>query len=260
MVPHTDDGRVLFVIPWHERCLVGTTDEKAPEPILEPRATDDEIEFILRNAARYLDRDPERSDVLSVFAGLRPLVKHEGQATKKISREHEVIVSAVAAWSRSSVGKWTTYRKMAEDVMDSAIDVGALDRASCVTEELHLRGWLDREDPAMPQENWLRVYGADAVEVMSACDELDRGHEKLDERLALSSWCRFPCCSIMNWHEPWKMCWRGALERCCSMQRGPVKLPKMWRASWPQSSGRDAKWASEQAASFRGAGYWYQLG
>ncbi|MBG83584.1 MAG: FAD-dependent oxidoreductase [Phycisphaerae bacterium] len=182
MVPHTDDGRILFVIPWHERCLVGTTDEKAPEPVLEPRATEEEIDFILRNAARYLARDPKREDVLSVFAGLRPLVKHEGQATKKISREHEVLISRGGLVTIIG-GKWTTYRRMAEDVMEAAIDVGVLERKPCVTASLHLRGWLDREDPAMPKENWLRVYGADAVEVMSVCDEVERGHDKLHERL-----------------------------------------------------------------------------
>lgn len=182
MVPHTDDGRVLFVIPWHERCLVGTTDTLAPEPCMEPRATDEEIEFILRNAARYLDRDPTRADILCVFAGLRPLVRHEDQATKKISREHEVLVSAHGLVSIIG-GKWTTYRKMADDVMDHAIDVGGLDRSACVTESLRLRGWLDREDAAMPEQNWLRVYGADAAEVMAVCDEVERGHEVLHERL-----------------------------------------------------------------------------
>ncbi len=182
MVPHTDDGRVLFVIPWHERCLVGTTDEQAPEPILEPRATDEEVEFILRNAARYLSRDPERSDVLSVFAGLRPLVRHEGQETKQISREHEVLVSRGGLVSVIG-GKWTTYRRMAADVMDHAIDVGGLERQPCVTESLRLHGWLDRDDPDMPGENWLRVYGADSSEVMAVCDEVDGGHELLDDRL-----------------------------------------------------------------------------
>ena len=118
----------------------------------------------------------------SVFAGLRPLVRHEGQATKKISREHEVMVSQNGLVSIIG-GKWTTYRKMADDVMDHAIDVGGLERRACVTDELHLRGWLDREDPAMPEENWLRVYGADAPEVMAVCDEVERGHALLHERL-----------------------------------------------------------------------------
>ena len=182
MVPHTDDGRVLFVIPWHERCLVGTTDAHAPEPVLEPRATDEEIEFILRNAARYLDRDPVRGDVLSVFAGLRPLVRHEGQATKKISREHEVLVSSGGLVSVIG-GKWTTYRKMADDVLDHAIDVGGLERRACVTEDLRVRGWLERSDPSMPARNWLRVYGSDAPEVMGVCDEVEGGHDRLHPRL-----------------------------------------------------------------------------
>ena len=182
MVPHTDDGRILFVIPWHERCLVGTTDEHAPEPVLEPRATEDEVEFILRNAARYLDKDPGREDVLSVFAGLRPLVKHKGTATKKISREHEIIVSRGGLVTVVG-GKWTTYRRMAADTMDSAIDIGGLERRDCVTESLRLHGWLDRSDPSMPRSNWLRVYGADAEEVLGTCSEIEDGMELLHERL-----------------------------------------------------------------------------
>ena len=182
MVPHTDDGRILFVIPWHERCLVGTTDEHAPEPVLEPRATEEEIEFILRNAARYLDKDPGREDVLSVFAGLRPLVKHEGTATKKISREHEIIVSRGGLVTVIG-GKWTTYRRMAADTMDHAIDVGGLERRDCVTESLRLHGWLDRTDPSMPRANWLRVYGADAEQVLDTCREIEDGLELLHERL-----------------------------------------------------------------------------
>lgn len=182
MVPHTDDGRVLFVIPWHERCLVGTTDEKAPAPILEPRATSEEIDFILRNAGRYLSRVPKRGDIRSVFAGLRPLVKHEGQATKMISREHEILVSRGGLVTVIG-GKWTTYRRMADDVMDHAIDVGGLERRPCVTENLHIRGYVDRQDPSMPHENWLRVYGSDAKELLAICNELEDGNELLHPRL-----------------------------------------------------------------------------
>ena len=188
MVPHTDDGRVLFVIPWHGRCLVGTTDTKAPGPDIEPRASDEEIEFILRNAARYLARDPDRSDVLSVFAGLRPLVRHVGKSTKQISREHEVIVSRSGLVTVVG-GKWTTYRRMAEDVLDHAIDVGGLDRQPCTTESLRLSGWLDREDPAMPTEDWKRVYGATAREVDAVCDEVPDGWTPLHPRLPYPRGC-----------------------------------------------------------------------
>ena len=182
MVPYTDDDRVLFVIPWHDHCLAGTTDEKTPHPQLEPRATKEEVEFILRNAARYMARDPKRSDVLSVFAGLRPLIKQDSTATKNISREHEVIVSRGGLVSVVG-GKWTTYRHMAEDVMNHAADVGGLERRNCITENLRLRGWLDRGDINMPKENWLRVYGADAVEVTAVCDSIDGGHERLHANL-----------------------------------------------------------------------------
>jgi glycerol-3-phosphate dehydrogenase len=182
MVPHTDDGRVLFVIPWHGRCLVGTTDAQAPKPCLEPRATDEEVEFILRNAARYLDRDPTRDDVLSVFAGLRPLVRKAGQATKKISREHEVLVSGSGLVTVVG-GKWTTYRKMAIDTLDHAIDVGSLKRRACVTESLRLRGWMEIDDDTAALGDWRHFYGADINEVEAACDAVDRGHDLLDEDL-----------------------------------------------------------------------------
>ena len=95
MVPHTDDGRVLFVIPWHERVLIGTTDTAMERPELEPRPLAEEVGFILRNVARYLERDPAETDILSVFAGQRPLVHTNGLGaqTKSISREHLVVIS-----------------------------------------------------------------------------------------------------------------------------------------------------------------------
>ena len=118
MVPHTDDGRVLFVIPWHNRVVVGTTDTSMDEADIEPRAMPDEVEFILRNASRYMERDPKHDDVLSVFAGMRPLVHPGGKSgsSKSISRNHEVFVSESGLVTICG-GKWTTYRKMAEDTM-----------------------------------------------------------------------------------------------------------------------------------------------
>jgi glycerol-3-phosphate dehydrogenase len=121
-VPHTDDGRVLFVIPWHQRVLVGTTDTAMPHADIEPRALPEEVDFILRNAARYLDRQPTRADVLSVFAGQRPLVQPVAAGagrgrSKSISREHSVLVSDAGLVTIVG-GKWTTYRKMAERVVD----------------------------------------------------------------------------------------------------------------------------------------------
>jgi glycerol-3-phosphate dehydrogenase len=163
MVPRTDDGRVLFVIPWHERVLVGTTDTPMTEATMEPRALPEEIGFILRNAARYLEKDPSEADVLSVFAGLRPLVQPDtsGKDTKSISREHSVLISDSGLITIIG-GKWTTYRKMAQDTVDDAIPLGGFPDRPCVTERLRLHGWMSRDDPALPRETHLRGYGSEA--------------------------------------------------------------------------------------------------
>jgi len=172
MVPQTDDGRVLFVIPWHERCLIGTTDTPVPRADLEPRPLDEEIEFILRNAARYLSHRPSAKDVLSVFAGLRPLVQpgSGALATKAISREHVVVISPAGLVTIVG-GKWTTYRKMAEDTVNDAVAVGGLPEKPCVTEQLRLHGCMARTDPALPTAGHLRMYGSDFAEVEHFLDE-----------------------------------------------------------------------------------------
>jgi glycerol-3-phosphate dehydrogenase len=167
MVPHTDDGRVLFVIPWHGKVLVGTTDTPMQTPDLEPRALKDEVGFILRNAARYLARDPKESDVLSIFAGQRPLVRppgKDGGATKAISRNHEVLVSESGLVTIVG-GKWTTYRKMAEDTLDQAAVLAGLEDRACVTEKLQLHGWRSPNAGALP--DWLSVYGSEAGEIQA---------------------------------------------------------------------------------------------
>lgn len=183
MVPKTDDGRVLFVIPWHDRALVGTTDVEMKTAELEPTARVDEIEFVLRNAARYMEHDPKPSDILSVFAGQRPLVRMGGiQETKKISREHVVETSRSGLVSIMG-GKWTTYRKMAEDTMDDATQVGGLPVRKCVTEELRLHGWMAANDPALPPLGPMRMYGSDAPRVRAFLDSDPRFGEPLHPRL-----------------------------------------------------------------------------
>ncbi|MEI8310499.1 MAG: glycerol-3-phosphate dehydrogenase C-terminal domain-containing protein, partial [Verrucomicrobiota bacterium] len=162
MVPHTDDGRVLFVIPWHGKVLVGTTDTAMEQADLEPRAMKEEIGFILRNAARYLSHAPEEKDILSVFAGQRPLVRPPGKggaATKAISRNHEVLVSDSGLVTIVG-GKWTTYRKMAEDTVNHAITLGGLDERACMTATLQIHGWRGPNAPALPEG--LDGYGSDA--------------------------------------------------------------------------------------------------
>jgi glycerol-3-phosphate dehydrogenase len=184
MVPHTDDGRVLFVIPWHDRVLVGTTDTPMKTPELEPRALPEEVEFILRNAARYLEKDPTEADVLGVFAGQRPLVHKGGtqESSKSISRSHEVVVSETGLVSIMG-GKWTTFRKMAEDTMSHAIPIGQLEDRPCATVNLKLHGWLDRDDPAMPKDHVRRYYGSDAEALDAVAGESPELSEPIHENL-----------------------------------------------------------------------------
>lgn len=192
MVPHTDDGRVLFVIPWHDHVLVGTTDTPMDHADIEPRALDDEITFILRNAARYLARDPQRSDILSIFAGQRPLVRppsRDGQPTKSISRNHEVLVSDGGLVTLVG-GKWTTYRKMAEDAVDHAITLAGLADTPCVTAELQLMGWRSPHAPA--SDAGLEPLGSDAPRVQALIQAdptlAEKIHPCFDIPLALVVW------------------------------------------------------------------------
>lgn len=182
MVPHTDDGRVLFAVPWHDRVLVGTTDTPVDDISLEPRPLREEIEFLLTHAVRYLTKDPEESDILSVFAGLRPLVSPGGATddTAEISRDHTLMVSPAGLVTISG-GKWTTYRKMGEDSVDRAAEIGELEERRSMTRDLHLHGWKSGVDPADP----LGVYGseADLVQAMCASGRERRLAELLHPRL-----------------------------------------------------------------------------
>jgi glycerol-3-phosphate dehydrogenase len=149
MVPKTSDGRVLFAIPWMGRLVIGTTDTPVAEPSLEPRSLGHEIAFILEHAALYLARAPRESDILSTFAGLRPLVKAAaGTNTAALARDHVVSVSSSGLVTVTG-GKWTTYRKMAEDIVAHAIAVGQLPRRPSQTTGLSLEGaTLDESDLA----------------------------------------------------------------------------------------------------------------
>jgi glycerol-3-phosphate dehydrogenase len=136
MVPHTDDGRVLFAVPWLGRILVGTTDTPVPGADLEPRPLSEELEFLLRHAAKYFTRDPAPSDVLCMFAGLRPLVRAGvAENTATLSREH-VITTSRSGLVTITGGKWTTYRRMGEDVVDASEKMAGIDKKPSRTENL----------------------------------------------------------------------------------------------------------------------------
>jgi glycerol-3-phosphate dehydrogenase len=168
MVPRTDDGRVLFAIPWHDRVLVGTTDTPVAEASPEPVPLEEEIEFLLEHAGRYLDRDPVRGDVLSVFAGLRPLVGGEGAegSTASLSRDHTLVISDGGLVTITG-GKWTTYRKMAEDTVDQAATMAGLEDRPCVTRTLHLHGHHRHAE----RFGELEDYGSDAPALRELFEE-----------------------------------------------------------------------------------------
>lgn len=264
MVPHTDDGRVLFVIPWQDRVLVGTTDTEVPSAEIEPRPLAEEIGFILRNAARYLEKDPVEADCLSVFAGLRPLVREQeagprprgrlrGRSqpghSKSISREHAVLVSESGLVSVVG-GKWTTYRKMAQDTVDDAVAVGGLPERACVTEKLRLHGWLDRADPALPQASHLRSYGSDAAALEAFLDEVPGRREQLHPRLP---------------YVAGQVAWAARVEMARTVEdvlarrtrallldaRASIECAPRVAELLAAELGCDAGWAAEQVDSFR---------
>jgi glycerol-3-phosphate dehydrogenase len=172
MVPHTDDGRVLFAVPWHQKIIIGTTDTPVEETknfssLLEPVASDEEIDFILQQIGRYLTQQPVRSDIRSVFAGLRPLVKGNSKKTAELARDHLVTVSDSGLITITG-GKWTTYRRMAEDTVNTAIKKSNLEHKPCITAGLQVHGATENTQFDTP----LYYYGTDrsAIEALITAD------------------------------------------------------------------------------------------
>ncbi len=181
MVPHTNDGRVLFAIPWHDRVIVGTTDTLVKDILLEPSPFPEEIDFLLSHTARYLTKDPSPSDVMSVFAGLRPLVSTPGQEnTAALSRDHTLHISRSGLVTIAG-GKWTTYRKMAEDTIDQASILAQLDLKSSVTKELQIHGYHKNAETFGD----LAVYGSDAPAIQDLFRENKKYNEKLHPKMPI---------------------------------------------------------------------------
>jgi glycerol-3-phosphate dehydrogenase len=173
LIPNTPDGRVLFAIPWHNHTLVGTTDIPLDAAPVEPRASFEEIDFILETAGRYLRQAPRRADVLSTFAGVRPLAKAGGGNTASLSRDH--LIRVEGGLVTITGGKWTTYRNMAEVCVDRAAAVAALPVRACPPRDLRIHGY--EADAA----RWgaLAEYGSDAPKLL----KLVEGETALNARL-----------------------------------------------------------------------------
>ncbi len=182
MIPKTSDGRVMFGVPWHGKVVLGTTDTPMNEFVLEPKALEEEIDFILKTAGQYLSKQPKREDVLSVFAGLRPLAAPKkdanGQKTKEISRSHKIVISDSGLITITG-GKWTTYRDMAEDVINKGITTANLPHKDCVTKELRIHGYKENVD----RSDFSYVYGSDYEKIKAIQNENSSLGRKLHSRL-----------------------------------------------------------------------------
>jgi glycerol-3-phosphate dehydrogenase len=180
MIPKTSDGRVLFAVPWHDKVILGTTDTLMEEIEEDPQALEKEIEFILTTAGKYLNKAPKRIDVLSVFAGLRPLAapEKEGQETKEISRNHKITIS-LSGLITVIGGKWTTYRQMGEDLIEKAKLLGGLIEIECKTKKLPIHGFVEQNDFS----DHFYVYGSDRAALMELIDSNPAYSELLDKDL-----------------------------------------------------------------------------
>jgi glycerol-3-phosphate dehydrogenase len=233
MVPHTRDGRVMFAIPWNGHTLVGTTDTPVPEAVAEPRPQDQEIEFILETAALYLDRAPTRADVLAVFTGIRPLVATGSASTAALSRDHTIHIDQSGLITLVG-GKWTTYRRMAEDGVNQAAMLGRLEERPCVTPDLPIHRYpggysdvLEWSEPLHPSLPY-----AEAEIVRAAREEMAR---TVEDCLARRTRAVF-----LN-------------------AKAAVEMAPRVAAILAREFNRDAAWQREQVAQFTELAQAYQL-
>jgi glycerol-3-phosphate dehydrogenase len=246
MVPHTSDGRLLFAIPWHGHAVVGTTDTPVEAARLEPAAFDQEIEFILQTASLYLAKKPTRADILSVFAGIRPLVKADGAAnTASLSRSHTIRIENSGMITICG-GKWTTYRHMAEDCVNQAATFARLPERACTTERLNIHGHLPNAERYGP----LSVYGSDAAGI--------RGLMESAPALAI------PLCPALPYTGA-EIVWAAREEMAQTVEdalarrtralflnaKAAMEMAEPAAELIARELGRPAEWAGEQVKGFR---------
>ena len=253
MVPHTADGRVLFAIPWLDRVIVGTTDVAVAAATVEPRPQPDEIDFLLTTANRYLARDANAGDILSVFAGIRPLVSAAGASTAALSREHTLLIDPVSGLLSVAGGKWTSYRRMAEDAVDMAQALGALPGHPCVTATLNIHG----HDAHADRHGALAPYGTDApaIAALAAADAAlgTPLHAALPLTTAQVQWaCRHEMARRVE-----DVLARRSRCLLLDARAASAAAPAVARIM-AQELGRDAKWIESELAAFQALATGYQ--
>ncbi|MCC3158087.1 glycerol-3-phosphate dehydrogenase/oxidase [Hymenobacter sp. 15J16-1T3B] len=255
MIPRTDDGRVLFAVPWHGRVVLGTTDTPLDAVSAEPQALEAEIEFILRTAGRYLVRPPRRADVRSVFAGLRPLAAPTKGAnqTKEISRSHKISVSPAGLITITG-GKWTTYRRMGQDVVDRAVQLGRLAAGPSQTAQMPIHG----AQPTTDFGSHLHVYGSD----LPALQQLVQEHPELSQPLVPEA--EFSRAEVV-WAARYELARtvEDVLARRVRLlfldAAAAVRAAPVVAALLAAELGRDEAWQRAQVAAFTALARQYQL-
>ncbi|MFH7024367.1 MAG: glycerol-3-phosphate dehydrogenase/oxidase [Heteroscytonema crispum UTEX LB 1556] len=252
MIPKTADKRVLFAVPWHDKVVIGTTDTPVEQISFEPRPLEAEIEFILRTASQYLTQPPTRQDVLSVYVGLRPLVKSQKSAgvgsTATLSRDHIIRVSDSGLITITG-GKWTTYRKMGEDAINRAIEVAKLSPAISVTSNLHLHGWTE-----MPEAEPLTVYGSDGAKVRDIPGADTRLHSRLPYWEAEVRWAaRYELARTVE--DVLSRRTRALLLDAIASVESAPRVAKILA----EELGRDAAWQQQQLEQYRALAEGYLL-
>jgi glycerol-3-phosphate dehydrogenase len=247
LVPRTDDGRVLFTIPWHDHVLVGTTDTPTNNLAIEPRPLQEEVAYLTEYVGRYLGRHPRPSDILSTYAGLRPLLRGQiGSKTSQLSREHAVVVSESGLITVTG-GKWTTYRRMAIDAVDHAARVANLPAKPSPTAELKLHGW--QEDRSHGDDP-LSVYGSDTPALQALGAEHPEWNKLLHHAL------RYRASEVV---------WAARHEAARSVQdvlarrthalflnaRASIEAAPRVAALLAAELGRDEKWEEREVNEFR---------
>jgi glycerol-3-phosphate dehydrogenase len=265
MIPKTEDGRILFGVPWEGKLLVGTTDTPLDSHSAEPRALASEVSFILRTAGQYLSSPPAASDVLSVFAGLRPLAapRNGDTSTKEISRSHKIIRSPSGLVTITG-GKWTTYRRMAQDTVDAVIKVAGLEPRRCVTASLPIHGSPAVAAPpaatppgdALP--GYLALYGTDGPLIEALAAENPSWAKPLNPRLP------FTGAQVI-----WAVRQEGALTvedvlarriRALFLDaRASIEMVGPVAALMAGELGRDGRWETEQLEAFTALAKGYLL-
>lgn len=253
MVPHTSDGRVLFAIPWHHTVVVGTTDTPIENIPLEPKPFEEEIEFILEHARMYLSIDPNREDVKSVFAGIRPLVDAGGEGTTAaISRDHTLHITPSGLLTIAG-GKWTTYRKMAEDVIDNAAMLAGLESRPCVTKQLSIHGFHQHA----AKFGRLAVYGSDAQHIAQmerVPANAERLHPNLTASVAQVKWAvRYEMARTVE-----DFLARRTRSLLFDARAALETAPKVARIM-AEELGRDEAWIEQQVKDFQTVGKGYVL-